>query len=114
MMDEFEAKHDLIQKLLSMLKSSAVNEVEGGLHPPIPEGIPKDAKGMEIEKVSMIPGEEGKETSESPEAESLADEVMGHGHDEPEPMGETDVPEHEDAEEMPAFSMLMKKKLGKK
>jgi len=44
-MDAFEKKHEVVQQLLDLLKSNAVGEVEKGLHP----------KGVEVEKVSVIP-----------------------------------------------------------
>ena len=72
MMDEFQEKRNMVKMLLDMLKHSAASEVEGGM--------PK-SKGMEIEKVSVIPHghEEGEETH-------MADGGMAAHSDEPERM----------------------------
>jgi hypothetical protein len=50
-MDSFEKKHEMIQQLLSMLKSHAVNEVEGGLKKPEGEG---DMHGIQTERVEDV------------------------------------------------------------
>lgn len=119
-MDEFEQKRGIVKMLMDMLKDSAAKEVMGGLHKP--EDMPSDAHGVEIEKVSMIPGDKDAMADDddidgdlSPEAATLADKVMAHDH-EPASLPETAMSEpHEEIEEapMPAFSSLMKKK-GKK
>ena len=54
-MDPFEEKHKMVQKLLSMLKSHAVNEVESGLKKPEGEG---DMHGLQAEKVEVLPEHE--------------------------------------------------------
>ena len=56
MHDHFDDKRGMVQKLLAMLKSHAVNEVEGGLKRP--EGMPEDAHGIEIEHVEALPAHE--------------------------------------------------------
>jgi|SRR6266853_1048832 len=48
-MDNMDEKHKMIQMLLGMLKSSASKEVSDGMKPPA------DAKGLSVEKVSVIP-----------------------------------------------------------
>lgn len=124
MMDEFDQKRDLVKSLLDMLKNSAGDEVMAGLKPP--EGMPEDAKGLEIEKVSVIPHDEKAEDHDmSPEGETLADEVMHHGEHEMSKGGEakmeepkemplpTEDDDMDDDMPMPAFASFMKKK-GKK
>jgi len=50
MTDHFDEKHKMIQKLLGMLKSHAVGEVEGGLKHPEGEG---DMHGIQAERVEV-------------------------------------------------------------
>lgn len=123
MMDSFDEKHKMIQMLLDMLKGSAAKEVSDGMKPP--EGMP-DAKGLEIDKVAVIPHKEGEEiASMSPEGESLADSIMAKGDDHkmseggmtmdepkemPLPMDEEDM---EDESPVPAFSSFMGKRKKK-
>lgn len=113
-MDEFEERRGMVKMLLDMLKQSAAGEVSDGMK--ASEGMPEDAKGLEIDKVSVMPGkEEGDE--ESPESESLADEVLPKGSiaeemkRAPEMAAEDD--KEMDDEPSPAFASLMKRK-GKK
>src|SRR6266850_861406 len=54
-MDSFEEKHKMVQQLLDMLKSHAVDEVDSGLKKPEGEG---DMHGLQIEKVEVLPGHE--------------------------------------------------------
>ncbi len=51
-MDNFDKKHEMIQKLLGMLKSHAANEVNTGLAKPEGEG---DMHGLEVAHVEMAP-----------------------------------------------------------
>lgn len=122
-MDEFEQKHEMVQMLLDMLKRSASDEVMDGMKKP--DGMP-EGKGLEIEKVSVVPHEH-EEGDMSPEAATLADEVMPKGSiaeemkRAPEMAAEDDAESHADdegddeMEDSPshAFSSLMKRK-GKK
>ena len=71
-MDPFEEKHKMVQKLLSMLKSHAVNEVESGLKKPEGEG---DMHGLQAEKVEVLPEHEmDKATPEHEVDTKLVDE----------------------------------------
>ena len=54
-MDSFDEKHKMVQKLLSMLKNHAVNEVESGLKKPEGED---DMHGLQVEKVEVLPDHE--------------------------------------------------------
>lgn len=123
-MDEFQEKRGMIKMLLDMLKHSASDEVMNGMK--VPEGMPADAKGLEVEKVSVLPHDEHMEGDEmSPEDATLADKVMSHGDekmseggmvmDEPKemplPMDDDDM---DDENPLPPFSSLMGKKKGKK
>jgi hypothetical protein len=54
-MDSFEEKHKMVQKLLSMLKNHAVNEVETGLKRPEGE---KDMHGLQVSHVEVLPEHE--------------------------------------------------------
>lgn len=127
-MDSFEDKRGMVKMLLDMLKQSAAKEMSDGMK--VPEGMPKDAHGVEIEKVSVMPGDKAadmmdksddmhEEGDMSPEDESMADKVMTKGEpmaEIPHPMDEApaDMPAHDETSEpLSAFSMLMKKK-GKK
>lgn len=74
-MDEFEQKHEMVQMLLDMLKRSASDEVMNGMKKP--EGMP-EGKGMEIEKVSVMPHEH-MDGDPSPKEATLADKVMPRG-----------------------------------
>lgn len=114
-MDEIQEKRNMMQMLLKMLKSSAANEVGAGLK--APEGMPKDAHGIEVEKVSLLPGEH-MDGDESPEEASMPE------MDKPElPMEKPSMPMEshddesmeDDEDDMPPspFMSLMKKK-GKK
>jgi hypothetical protein len=80
MMDEMEEKRGMVKMLLDMLKSSAAKEVSDGLKPP--EGMPKDAKGLEIEKVSVVPAHEMDEPM--PEHDILTKELPEHEEEEGE------------------------------
>lgn len=109
MHDEYDKKRDMMKMLLTMLKSDASSEVSKGLNPPMeekaPEGMPKDAKGLSVEKISVMPGDE----KMADEAPSMADAVMPKG----EPMT-SESPMDEEMEDEPmdmhAFGSLMKKK----
>ncbi len=113
-MDEMESKQGMIKLLLEMLKSSAAKEVSDGMKPL--EGTP-DAKGLEIEKVSVMPHDEHM-GDESPEEASLADKIMPHGDmaAEGSPAEEAQESPMEEAHEMedespaPAFASFMKRK----
>jgi hypothetical protein len=52
MMEEFDEKHKMMQKLLGMLKDHASNEVSNGLTKPEGEG---DMHGLQVEKVEVLP-----------------------------------------------------------
>lgn len=122
-MDEFEEKRGMVKMLLDMLKRNASDEVSGSMK--APEGMPKDAHGLEIEKVSVMPGDHKDDMPEdmSPEGASMADEVLPKGSiaeemkRAPEMAAEDDKEHMEDEgdDDMPAapFMSLMKKK-GKK
>lgn len=105
-MDEFDSKRDMVQMLLQMLKQSASDEVSKGLMPPAPEEMPKDAHGIEMEKVSVLPHDEHEE---SPEEATLADKIMPHG----EPEAHDDMEHNDEEPTTPAFASLMKRKLKK-
>jgi hypothetical protein len=71
-MDPFEKKHEMVQKLLSMLKNHAVGEVESGLKKPEGEG---DMHGVQVEKVEVLPGHEMDEATPEHEVDTkLVDE----------------------------------------
>ncbi len=108
MLDEMEEKRGMIKMLLEMLKGSAADEVMGGMKKP--EGMPEDAKGLEIEKVSVLP-HDGHEDM-SPEGESLADEVLPKGSI-AEEMKRAPEEDDEEGTDSSAFSSFMKRK-GKK
>jgi hypothetical protein len=61
MMDEFDEKHKMMQKLLGMLKDHASSEVAGGLAKPEGEG---DMHGLEVERVEVAPHEMDHSTPE--------------------------------------------------
>lgn len=75
MMDEFAEKRGMVKILLDMLKNHASKEVSDGMAPPMP------AKGLEIEKVSVMPHEK-----HGMEPEKMADGGMPAESDEPERM----------------------------
>lgn len=52
MLDSFDEKHKMVKKLLDMLRSHAVNEVESGLKHPEGEG---DMHGIQAERVEVLP-----------------------------------------------------------
>lgn len=116
MMDEFAEKRSMVKMLMDMLKQSAADEVSHGMK--APEGMPADAKGLEVEKVSMIPHEAHDEMPMSPEASTMAADAMSHDDDSmdaekeraPEMAAEDDM----DDEPMPPFASLMGKKKIKK
>lgn len=116
MMDDFDEKRGMIQMLLNMLKGSASDEVRAGM--PKPEGMP-DAKGLEIEKISVMPHDKGGEempSDESPEAATMADEVLPKGSiaEEMKRAPEMAAEDDEEGEDSaPAFASFMKRK-GKK
>lgn len=56
MLDHFDEKRGMVKKLLEMLKSHAVGEVESGLKKP--EGMPEDAHGIAVERVEALPAHE--------------------------------------------------------
>lgn len=110
-MDDFQEKRNMVKMLLDMLKGSASDEVMGGMKKP--EGMPEDAKGLEMEKISVLPHDEHDEGDESPEGPSLADEVLPKGSIAEEmkrapEMAAEDDEEGEDSS--PAFSSFMKRK----
>lgn len=75
-MDEFAEKRGMVKMLLDMLKRSASGEVSDGM--PKPE----EGKGLEIEKVSVIPHKDG--------MEKMSDGGMAADSDQPERM--IDIP----------------------
>lgn len=79
-MDHFDAKRGMVKQLLDMLKSHAVNEVEGGMKKP--EGMPEDAHGLEVERVEMLPGHEMDEPT--PEHDVITKVAEGGYIDAPE------------------------------
>lgn len=79
-MDHFDAKRGMVKKLLDMLKSHAVGEVEGGLKKP--EGMPEDAHGVEVEHVEVLP--EHKMDEPTPEHEVVTKAAEGGYVDAPE------------------------------
>ncbi len=111
MMDDFEEKRNMVKMLLEMLKGSAAKEVSDGMQKP--EGMP-DAKGLEIEKVSVLPHDEHESDDESPEGETLADQVLPKGSvaeemkRAPEMAAEDDM--ENDDEPASAFSSFLRKK----
>lgn len=116
MMDEFAEKRGMVKMLLDMLKGSAAKEVSDGMKPP--EGMPSDAKGLEIDKVSVMPHDKMDDAEPmSPEAGTMADEILPKGAIAEEmarapEMAKEDDEEGEDSS--PAFSSFMSKKKGKK
>lgn len=52
MLDHFDEKRGMVQKLLAMLKSHAANEVSTGLKRPEGEG---DMRGLEVSHVEVLP-----------------------------------------------------------
>jgi len=71
-MDPFEKKHEMVKKLLLMLKNHAVNEVESGLKKPEGEG---DMHGLQAEKVEVLPEHEMDKATPEHEVETkLIDE----------------------------------------
>lgn len=120
-MDGFDEKRSMVKMLMEMLKRNASDEVAGSMK--APEGMPKDAHGLEIEKVSVMPGDKKEDMPDddmSPEGASMADEVLPKGSIAEEmkrapEMAAEDDKEHMDEEgddEMPAapFMSLMKRK----
>jgi hypothetical protein len=107
-MDEMDDKRNMIQMLLQMLKSSASDEVMGGMK--APEGMPDDAKGLEIDKISVMPHDKAEEAMKdehmepSPEA-AMADSVLSKGKPDMED-------EDEEGDDMPSgpFSSFLKRK----
>lgn len=78
MMDEFAEKRGMVKMLMDMLKHSAAKEVSDGM--PKPEMAPADGKGLSIEKVSVMPHEDGDMPAK------MADGGMASDMDQPERM----------------------------
>lgn len=113
-MDEFDEKRNMVKMLLDMLKGSASEEVMNGMKKP--EGMPEDAKGLEIEKVSVLPHEHEEPSDISPEAATMADEVLPKGSIAEEMKRAPEMAAEDDEEGVDsssAFSSFMKRK-GKK
>lgn len=75
-MDSYESKHNMVAKLLDMLRKHASDEIDSGLRKPEGAG---EMHGVQIEKVEVLPE---------------------HEMDEPTPSHEVDtkmVPEHKDS-----------------
>lgn len=74
MMDSFDEKRGMVQKLLAMLKEHASNEVDSGLQKPEGEG---DMHGIQVEKVEVLP--EHKMDEPTPEHEVITHEMNTGG-----------------------------------
>jgi hypothetical protein len=73
-MDSFDAKHEMMKKLLDMLKEHASNEVANGLQHPEGEG---DMHGIQAERVEVLP-EHGMDES-TPEHDVVTHELHSGG-----------------------------------